>query len=301
MKLSVVICTWNRAKLLERALDRMASVTSPTAAWELIVVNNNCTDETEHVLDAFAPRLPLRRLFEPEPGQSNARNAAVQSASGEYIIWTDDDVLMDKEWLVAYERAFRRWPEAAVFGGPIRPLFEGTPPEWLSAAWKDVSNAFAVRDLGAEPVELDGKRATPYGANFAVRLSEQRKFPYDPGLGRKMQYGLLGDDVTVIRAILNSGHTGWWIPDASVDHFIPRERQTLAYIKDYFRLSGRTAQKLSPGEGPTWFGRPRWVWRKAIEAEIAFWFARLGGDPRDWIKPLCEASYYRGMLTRADR
>src|SRR5262249_10345499 len=107
MKLSVAICTWNRAKLLEQCLDRLANASPPTADWELLVVNNNCSDNTDGVLDSFAARLPVRRIFEPKQGHSNARNAAVRSASGDYIIWTDDDVLVDKEWLVAYERAFR--------------------------------------------------------------------------------------------------------------------------------------------------------------------------------------------------
>src|SRR5438067_1333131 len=115
MKLSIAICTWNRATLLEQTLASIASATVPTAAWEVIVVNNNCTDETEAVLERFLSLLPLKRVFEGAPGLSNARNAAIKAASGDYLIWTDDDVLVGTDWLVAYERAFTRWPDAAVF------------------------------------------------------------------------------------------------------------------------------------------------------------------------------------------
>jgi glycosyltransferase involved in cell wall biosynthesis len=96
MKLSIAICT-----LLERTLDSIVRATQPTAGWELIVVNNNCTDGTEAMLERFAARLPLKRVFEAAPGLSNARNAAIKVASGDYLIWTDDDVLVGTDWLVA--------------------------------------------------------------------------------------------------------------------------------------------------------------------------------------------------------
>ena len=168
MRFTVAICTWNRAPLLSRVLDRLARIHHPTGGWEVVVVNNGSTDDTDHVLDVFADRLPLRRAFEQAAGLSHARNCAVRHTTGDYIAWTDDDVLVDADWLSAYERAIERHPEAAVFGGPVRPCFEGAPPPWLLTGWNEISEAFAARDLGDEPVELrDG--ALPYGANFVVR------------------------------------------------------------------------------------------------------------------------------------
>ena len=124
------------------------------------------------MLDQFSERLPLCRVFEAEPGIANARNAAIRHAVGEYIVWTDDDVFIDKDWLCAYERAVKRWPEAAVFGGPVRPKFEGAPPAWLLDIWQQVDEVFAARDFGSEPVELDGVNNVPYGPNFVVRARE---------------------------------------------------------------------------------------------------------------------------------
>src|SRR5947209_7995559 len=135
MKFTVAICTWNRASLLARTLEQLTRVEHPAGAWEVLVVNNDSTDDTERVLDSFADGLPLRRAFEPRAGLSHARNTAVGVATGDYIVWTDDDVLVSAGWLDAYRRAVERWPEAAVFGGPVRPRFEGTPPPWMSASW----------------------------------------------------------------------------------------------------------------------------------------------------------------------
>ena len=298
MRFTVAVCTWNRAALLPRVLARLARVQPPSGDWELLVVNNNSTDETERVLDAFAGRLPLRRVFEPRQGLSHARNAAVREAAGEYIAWTDDDALVDDGWLAAYARAAEAHTEAAVFGGPVRPRFEGTPPSWLSAAWREVGAAFAARDLGDEPFALGLDGELPYGANYVVRAREQRLFPYDPALGRRLSGGALGEETAVIRAILAAGGAGRWVPDASVEHWIPKERQTVTYLRSYYALQGRTFHRWDGDGGPTFRGRPLWLWRRILRTELAYTRARLGGDPHRWLKPLVEASILRGSTRR---
>jgi len=84
--------------------------------WELLVVDNNSTDQTPDVLAEFAGQLPLRALREPKPRKSNATNLVVKEARGEYILWTDDDVLVEPD-LRQYITAFRRYPNAEVFWG----------------------------------------------------------------------------------------------------------------------------------------------------------------------------------------
>jgi glycosyltransferase involved in cell wall biosynthesis len=296
MRFTVAICTWNRAPLLSGVLERLTHIRDPGGAWEVVVVNNDSTDDTERVLAAFAGRLPIRNAFEPKPGLSHARNAAVRHATGDYLVWTDDDVLVNKDWLAAYGRAVEQRPQAAVFGGPVRPRFEGTPPPWLSAAWQDISAAFAARDLGDEPFELGDE--LPYGANFVIRAREQRLFPYDPNLGRRRGGGALGEETAVIRAILETGGTGWWVPDAAVEHWIPKGRQSVRYLRSYYKLQGRTFHKWDGGGRPTFFGRPLWLWRSIIQAELAYSRARLSRDPHRWIKPLFQASILRGATRR---
>ena len=297
MRFTVAICTWNRAPLLSRALDRLTRVRQPPGGWEVVVVNNDCTDDTERVLEGFAGRLPLRRASEPRPGLSHARNTAVRHAGGDYVVWTDDDALVDVDWLTAYGRAVERHPEAAIFGGPVRPRFEQTPPPWLSAAWQEISAAFATRDLGDEPFEL-GDGELPYGANFVIRAREQRRFNYDPNLGRRRAGGALGEETAVIRAILAAGGTGWWVPDASVEHWIPKERQSVRYLRSYFTLQGRTFHKWDGDGRATFRGRPLWLWRSIIRAELAYTCARLSRDPHRWLKPLIQASILRGATRR---
>jgi glycosyltransferase involved in cell wall biosynthesis len=125
MMITVAIPTLNRAESLKRTLESLAAMRIPMdLAWEVLVVNNGGTDHTDQVIDSFVGRLPIRRVVEPKRGVSNARNRAVDEAKGDYILWTDDDVVVDPGWLAAYADAFKRWPDVAVFGGKIVPRLE---------------------------------------------------------------------------------------------------------------------------------------------------------------------------------
>src|SRR5262249_4803687 len=149
MDLTVAICTWNRAELLDRTLAQLRHLeVPPGVSWELLVVNNNCSDHTDEVLARHAPHLPLRRLFEAEQGLSASRNRAVAEAPGELILRTDDDVLADPRWLAEYVEAAKRFPEAGFFGGTIDPWFEVPPPAWVRDNLDILCGAMVVRQLG---------------------------------------------------------------------------------------------------------------------------------------------------------
>src|SRR5690349_1336953 len=167
MLITVAICTFNRAESLRRTLDSLVKMHVPgTLTWEVLVVNNNSNDHTEAVMASYCDRLPIRWEFEAQPDHCNARNRAIDTETGDYFVWTDDDVLVSQDWLSAYFGAFSSWPTAAVFGGPIIPRFDPPAPKWLNASRHLVSGAFAERDLGASFQQLSVfEHRIPYGAN----------------------------------------------------------------------------------------------------------------------------------------
>jgi glycosyltransferase involved in cell wall biosynthesis len=299
MRTTVAICTWNRCKLLRQTLERMSELQIPPGIqWELLIVNNNCTDSTDEVITRRAEHLPIRRVFEGKPGLSNARNSAIQHARGDYIVWTDDDVLVGSNWLVAYHDAFLQWPEAVVFGGPIEPWFSEPPPEWLRQILPQISNAYALREFGKDPTPLSvEKGVVPFGANFAVRTKDQVRHLYDTRLGLSPGNLVRGEEAAVINELLTQGGHGWWVPSARVRHYIPPERQTIRYLRGFFfgvaKADALNSREISKGK---WLGKPRWLWRAAVEAEIKYRWRRLIGKPTDWITHLQKASSYWGML-----
>lgn len=297
MNITVAICTWNRCALLEKTLEQAAQLSIPRGVeWELLVINNNSTDATDEVIASFSNRLPLRSVFEGQAGLSHARNRAVQEAAGDYILWTDDDVLVDKEWLAAYQEAFTNWPDAVIFGGNIEPWFEGTPPAWLPLVWERVASAYASRDLGEQAVPLSDE-VMPFGANFAVRAREQRKFLYDPRLGVRPDNIMGGEETTVIRQMMSDGITGRWVPAARVRHFIPQARQTIEYLRKYFKGYGEyCAQADAHNTDAKLFGKPRWLWREALAAETKYRLHRRTASPEIWIEDLIASSQAWGQL-----
>jgi len=296
-RMTVVICTWNRAPLLRQTLEGMLGLRVPEGlAWELLVVNNNCTDETSSVLAHFRNRLPLREIREPRPGKSHALNRAVDDAVGEYLLFTDDDVLVDPDWLAAYALAFQRHPEAALFGGPIRPWFEGEPPAWLVSAFHQVEFAYATLDLGDAPISLKGQ-VGPLGANMAVRLRDQRQHRYDPGLGPRPGSGLRGEETAMVKRLFEAGAVGYWVPEAQVRHFIPRARQTTRFLREWYQGWGEylvRTRTVAPSR--TLLGRPPWLWRDMVEGAFRYRFRRLFSPPSRWVEALKREATAQGMF-----
>jgi glycosyltransferase involved in cell wall biosynthesis len=265
--------------------------------WELLIVNNNCTDATDDVIAMYADRLPIRRLFQPAQGLSNARNMAVSEARGEYVVWTDDDVLVTPMWLAEYCRAFDQWPDASVFGGPVDPWFTSPPPTWLERVWPKVANAYAVIDLGDTTIPLSLTQV-PFGANMAVRTDRLRAHPYDPSLGVRPGSRICGEETTVIRAVLREGDTGWWLPGARVRHYLGADRQTLAYLRRWYTGYGAfQATQSDDSASVHLLGRPRWLWRQTALTSLRYGMRRMLRSPEFWIQDFIDASTTWGQFS----
>jgi glycosyltransferase involved in cell wall biosynthesis len=300
MFVTVAICSFNRAESLRLTLDSLAAMeVSTDITWEVVIVNNNSTDHTDDVIKEYGDRLPVRREFEPRPGLSNARNRAIDAARGEYILWTDDDVLVDAAWLSAYVGAFRRWPEAAVFGGRIVPRYETPVAKWVLQSEGSTFGPYAIRNFGdnAQPLSVPEYRL-PFGANFAIRAAEQRAFRYNPCLGVAPNRHRMHDETDVIKRLLESGAIGYWIPEAMVEHRIGRERQTVRYVANFFAAEGETDAFQNAATAPATpflFGIPRMIWPRLIVWGALYHLHRLVSPAPVWVSYLRSFAYFRGM------
>ncbi len=301
--ITVAICTWNRAQLLDRTLNQMRNLqVPPDVDWELLVVNNNCTDDTDAVIARHRGALPIQRLFEPRQGQSNARNCAVSTARGELLIWTDDDVIVDPEWLIAYKEAADRWPEAGYFGGLIEPWFECTPPAWLLKNSKCLESMLVIRDLGPHEHYFCGDEE-PYGANMAFRTRLLKEHRFDPNLGLTGDNAIRGDELTLIADLRSKGIAGVWVPQARVKHFVVRERLTRSYLWKYCQGAGRTHVRQNPLEHlpqteAALGGVPRWLFRRMAESWVRAQWKRLWSN-REWVSAYRRAAIDSGIILEA--
>ena len=301
MDITIAICTWNRADLLDQTLERLQQLVIPeNLQWEIVVVNNACTDHTQEVIDRHRETLPIRMVMEPEAGLSRARNRAIDVAQGRWLIWTDDDVLVSPGWLACYWTAINSMTDASFFGGPVNPWFEESPPKWITASWKTISSVFAIRQLGNDVLKFD-HRSIPFGANFGLRLDVQKQYRYDPDLGRKEKEMLSGEETFVLRKMMADGHQGYWLPTASLKHFIPAERLTLEYVSEYYHGLGRTAvlieqrNKTVPSRIP--FSRRFRCYCKALMYSAIYGLLKRTAGPRWWVTYLAKANRRWGRIS----
>src|ERR1700735_4160452 len=150
MKVTLILCTYNRCQLLVKALESIAVQSLPNdVEWEVLVVDNNSDDQTCEVVTDFSRRYPgrFRYLFEPRPGKSHALNSGIQDAQGDVLAFTDDDVIVEPTWLQQLTTHLRDGAWAGS-GGRTLPERTFSPPRWLSLEGKYALGPFAVFDLG---------------------------------------------------------------------------------------------------------------------------------------------------------
>lgn len=296
MLVTVAICTWNRADLLDQTLKQMRNLLIPSGVeWELLVVNNNCTDQTDEVLARHEGDLPLRRLLEQNQGLSHARNCATGVAKGELLIWTDDDVLVEPDWLSAYVAASKRWPTAQYFGGLIDPWYEKKPPHWISRDLDRFEGMILIRNLDTQERLLQ-PREHVFGANMAFRRGVYAERKFDARLGRSGTQNILGEETEFQKDLEAEGIRGVWVPAARIRHFVPAQRITKAYCWSYNQGLGRTRIRLEGApEGRTLWGAPRWMYRKLWAARLKARWLQLTGS-NQWIGEYITAANVSGMI-----
>jgi glycosyltransferase involved in cell wall biosynthesis len=293
MKYSIVIATHNRAKDLRGTLASLAALTTPHP-WEVIVVDNNCTDDTPDVVSEFAATypVPLRYLFESVPGRSAALNTGIALAQGEIIVTTDDDVRVETDWLEAIGSEMQRL-QCDYIGGRVLPIWGGPRPAWLPDRPSRHWAVIALLDYGDEPMEF--VRKMPLGVNMAFRREAFAVVGgWDPRIGRKAGT-LLGQEVRewCVRARAH-GVRGYYAPGVSLRHIIPASRLNKEYFRRFFYWRGISRAMLyqqrgldmeSPQETrlnfrqvPHVFGIPRYMYRTALASAWGAAKAYLRGD-----------------------
>lgn len=241
-RITVIICTYNRALSLAKALESVAASELPRSIeWDVLVVDNNSSDQTRQVVEDFCQRYPdrFRYLFEPRQGLSNARNAGVLKARAEILAFTDDDVTVEPTWLQNLTAALHggEWAGA---GGRTLPLLTCSLPRWLAIEGPyNMGAALAgLFDIGENSVELD---RPPYGTNMAFRKSMFKKYNgFRTDLVRCADSVLSNEDTEFGRRLRAAGERLWYEPSAVVYHRVPKNRLHKQYFLARYFEHGRS-------------------------------------------------------------
>lgn len=229
MNISVIICSWNNAKLLHRTLSRLGKVTIPPhILWELILVDNNSTDSTAQVAKEFESKLPLKYFFEARQGLALARNLGIEKSSGELIIFTDDDVLIPPHWIEIYWRAYLKNPER-VYGGAVESEFEGEAPPTIL----DRYVPWSVKGLNHGSTDRLLKENEQFlAANWSVARSNLKKVGgFNEKLGLKGDAAIsVGEESELQRKLRRAGHPLFYLAEARIQHFVPVYKCSLTHL-----------------------------------------------------------------------
>jgi glycosyltransferase involved in cell wall biosynthesis len=230
MKITVILCTYNRWQSLAKALESAAALKLPESdKWEILVVDNNSTDKTREVVDNFRQRYPgrFRYLFEPQQGKSHALNAGIREAHADVLAFMDDDVTVDPGWLKNLTASLDddHWAGA---GGRILPQHTLKPPSWLSLSERHALGPLALFDPDPNVEELS---EPPFGTNMAFRRDVFDKHgSFRTDLGPRPGSEIRSEDSEFAYRLMMTGEHLRYERSAIVYHEVPENRLQ----KDYF-------------------------------------------------------------------
>lgn len=285
-RISVIVCTYNRAAILKRALESLVQQTLDKSLYEIIVVDNASTDNTSEVIGEFSSvnkNCNFQAVHEARKGLGYARNTGVKRAKGEYIGFLDDDAIADKDWLANALHCFERVePTPLVVGGPIFPLYLTSKPSWFK-------DAFEIRCWGNRQRFLTYGENYFSGSNMIISRSAVIEFGgFNVEVGMKGEFLSAGEETSLFERIVGQAESPsvfYYSPQLTVFHFVPGFKMTISYqlkrafAKGQARYLRRTPHRI----------KDRWECVVTIAYNIAAqcWHARanrrLNSSFRSWI------------------
>lgn len=298
MRLTVILCTFNRFEALGRALDSVAASVMPESAeWEVLIVDNNSSDQTRNVAERFCKKYPerFRYIFEPRQGKSFALNTGIREAEGEVLAFLDDDVRAEPTWLYGLTSPLRdtQW---AGSGGRILPEPGFTPPPWLALHGpRSFGAALCAKfDFGDDPGQL---KDAPFGTNMAYRKEMFEKYGgFREDLGPLPGGVKLSEDTEFGRRLMTSGERLCYAPSAVVYHEVHKNRVRKEFFLKWWFDRGRakiTEDQRSLGIGETIVLAAR-AFRSAIGSVLSF-------SPERRFYRKCMARYAAGQIVESRR
>lgn len=227
---SLVICTYNRAQYLPKVLDSIKQQTCAVDQYEIVLINNNCTDNTEAICKSFErenPELKFNYLIESNQGLSYARNRGYKEAKYDIVAYLDDDAFIAKDYVEVMLHAFANNTIDAL-GGKILLSYEDTPPKWEN---KYVNSILGYFNKGDAPFMFT-REDFPRGSNmvFHKQILEQVE-GFNVRLGRTGGNMNGGEEKDIFNKIYDAKGRVMYAPDLIVYHTVPLFRTKIDFVK----------------------------------------------------------------------
>jgi glycosyltransferase involved in cell wall biosynthesis len=232
---SIIIPTYNRAKFIGLTLESFALQDYPKNSFEIIVMNNNSTDNTEFVVKEMIKQYPLIKYFEEKrQGVHYARNSAIKYASGEILYYTDDDMIAQSSLLKEIVSTFDKDNKIASISGRVLPKWEVPPPKWVL---KYCLNGLLSLNLDQTSLIISTEMINIYSCHQAILKSAFLKsggFNPENTMGEWIGDGETGLAIKLLKLGYKLAYNG----DSVIYHIIPKSRTTQSYLNKRYANQG---------------------------------------------------------------
>ena len=296
MTFSVIICTYNRSRSLLEVLNSLRSQKVPAGfQWEVLIVDNNSIDDTEAVVNKFAEcsNLNLKYVKEEKQGLSHARNRGILEASGEYVAFTDDDAVVDRNWVAALYETFQKYGCDCV-GGRIYLKPAKRLPQWLKS---EIWGFLGFLDYDNKPFYLD-KKHPPFGGNMAFTKKVFEKVGYfNPKFGRIGDNAFGGEEYDFFLRLTKAGGKACYQPAAIVHHVIGAEKLKKKYFWTlHYKAGEREAFYDDTKYGRYFFGIPLFIISQFFRSIKVSFITRFKCGKNNSLRKEMNSFYFAGMM-----
>jgi glycosyltransferase involved in cell wall biosynthesis len=300
--LTILCATHNGAQTLPDLLEALGKVRPPAGGWKLVIVDNVSTDATRTIVESYGGRLPVTYLYTEKRGQNAARNVGLGHLEGDLVVFTDDDVTPEPDWLEQLRAAADSHPDYAMFGGTIVPRWAVTPPDWIL---RSVDHGVAFTATDPEQAEGPILANLVWSPNMAIRraiFDAGRRF--DEDVGPNGASYAMGSETDFTTRLAEDGYKAWFCRRAVVHHFVRSSQFDRAWLLGravrFGRGMYRRQLRSTPAPGPLAFGVPRYLVRMIIAQAFRVGLAALQTPARRFTQEW-ELRYLIGCAIEARR
>ncbi len=239
MKLSIVICTYNRSEILEECLNSITSQSVSYKDYNILVIDNNSSDNTFDLIQSFQSKFKnIEYFLEKKQGLSHARNRGFKEAKADWVLYLDDDAKPSPNYV---DRAL--WIidtfDFDCFGGMFYAWHVYEKPKWLPTGFGD--KPLLRKDIGL----IDKRTGLLTGNNFAIKKKLLEEIGgFDPNLGMSGEKIAFGEEDLVQFQLWEKGYKIGFDPDLSVEHAVLPHKLKFRWHLESAYQGGITREQL---------------------------------------------------------
>lgn len=235
---SIVVCTHNRADLLTDCVDSLLKQTIDKSRFEIIIVDNNSTDNTEEIAQRFSKNHNNIKYFkETITGYSAPRNCGWKNATGNIVAYIDDDEIASPDWLKSIEKAFQMEEKPDIIGGICLPKYDVDPPDWFT---ESMGGTNKNRQKGILNQRTDSYLGC---GNIALKKEVLEKLNgFSNDFNTNNGFLMMGEDTDICQRAIKAGFKLYYDPDIKIYHRMNQNNYDIENRKQKAEKTGMTAR-----------------------------------------------------------